>query len=139
MSFRSTASSQLSACGFSLIEMLLAMTIIGVLAALTIPNFGSINSSARNMVAQRNALAIASVLNAAVSAGANLGFTSDITTSTGAAAIVDVAETGISPSTGSFAGKRFTCGEIDDDEEPPTAALLRYDHSNRIVMLLNPD
>lgn len=117
--------------GFSLVEMLVVIAIIGIIAAIAIPNIGSINNSARIATGQRNAQSVASVLNAAVAAGATLTGLSG--TSTGGD-IIDLAETGVTPADGSFKGKKFTVGAIDDDEEPVAAVYLSYDATNSQVI-----
>jgi type II secretory pathway pseudopilin PulG len=107
--------------------MLVVIAIIGIIAAIAIPNIGSLNDSARDAAAQRNAQTVASVLNAAVAAGADLGTLAD------GAAIVALAETGVSPADGAFQGKIFTSGPIDNDEAAKVAGYLTYDASNKQV------
>lgn len=114
--------------GFSLVEMLVVIAIIGIIAAIAIPNIGNLNESARDAAAKRNAQSVASVLNAAVAAGADLGSPAD------AQAIVDLAEAGVQPGDGAFKGKNFTSGEIDDDEETKTASYLSWDAANKQVV-----
>ncbi len=114
--------------GFSLVEMLVVIAIIGIIAAIAIPNIGNLNDSARDAAAKRNAQSVASVLNAAVAAGADLG------TLTDGASIIDKAEAGVSPADGAFQGKNFTSGEIDDDEEAKAASYLSWDGTNKQVV-----
>ena len=60
MNTKLTKKNVLSA-GFSLVEMLVVIAVIGIIAAIAIPNIGSINSSAQTNTAKRNAQNIASV------------------------------------------------------------------------------
>ena len=117
--------------GFSLVEMLVVIAIIGIIAAIAIPNIGSINSSAKDATAKRNAQSVASVLNAAVAAGADLG------TPASGQALIDLAETGVVPADGAFKDKKFTVGQIEDGEEAAAAVYLSYDATNQQV-IYNP-
>ncbi len=113
--------------GFSLVEMLVVIAIIGIIAAIAIPNIGNLNQSAKDATAKRNAQTVASVLNAAVAAGASLGSPAD------GSAIIQLAMAGVSPSTGAFAGKTFTSGQINSTEIPAAAAYLSWDAANNQV------
>lgn len=66
---RGTRSYQRAARGFSLVEMLVTITLIGLLAAIAIPEIGSTSDSARRASCQRNAQHVVSVYLAGVSAG----------------------------------------------------------------------
>lgn len=115
--------------GFSLVEMLVVIAIIGIIAAIAIPNIGNINDSARQASAKRNAQSIASVVNAAIAAGA------DVSAITTKAQLIDAAQkTGdaaLSPTNGPFKGKKFTVGPIDSDGIDAVGDYLDWDNDDK--------
>lgn len=112
--------------GFSLVEMLVVIAIIGIIAAIAIPNIGNINDSAKQAASKRNAQSIASVVNAAVAAGA-------VPTSTTVAGIITevTSDTGLVPAAGPFAGKRFGIGTMEAQDKTDAAGYLTWDNTNK--------
>jgi prepilin-type N-terminal cleavage/methylation domain-containing protein len=96
---------KLSKAGFSLVEMLVVIAVIGIIAAIAIPNIGNINAAARQSAAQRNAQTIASTFASAAAAGVTFAATDK------ASAVTEIAG-GVSPADGAFKGKKFTVPNV---------------------------
>ena len=113
--------------GFSHVEMLVVIAIIGIIAAIAIPNIGNINASAKVATAQRNAQQIASVWNAATVAG----YVTTQTTVAGAVGeIATEAGVTIPNDGGPFAGKKFTVGAMATADQTEAAKYLRLQDGN---------
>ena len=87
--------------GFSLVEMLVVIAVIGIIAAIAVPTIGSITAQANENKAKRNAQNLASVYSSAIAAGST-AFTGD----TDAGVIVGKVVTGVNGAD-SFATTNF--------------------------------
>ena len=72
-----------SSKGFSLVEMLVVIAVIGIVAAIAVPSIGSITGSAHAATDKRNAQNLASIYQSGVAGGIAWGAT-DVATATAA-------------------------------------------------------
>lgn len=96
--------------GFSLVELLTTITILGILASIALGYLSGINDSATTAKNLRNAQTIASVANCASAAGANFIVSGD------KQATIENLRTGTSPNSGPFKGQLFKLTGLSDDD-----------------------
>ncbi len=120
---------KLATSGFSLVEMLVVIAVIGVIAAIAIPQMGKVNDSAKDAAAKRNAQSIASVASAALSAGYSFSGVTD------ASGIYSAVNNGVTVTGGAFSGKTFKVPNLPSDQTDIDRVLgyLDYDASTGII------
>ncbi len=109
--------------GFSLVEMLIVISVIGIIAAVAIPRITSINDSAKKSRNQRNAQELASMYQSASSAGVN--FMGNSLQST-VAKIVEGAE---APADSIMAGSIFRVPGLSAEVQKGAMDYLTYEDS----------
>ena len=115
--------------GFSLVEMLVVIAVIGIIAAIAVPTIGNITAQANASKAKRNAQNLASVCASAVAAGATF-------TSTTLGDIVDqIVDTGVYGSAASgFDSTLFKVPNMSDAERTSAEAHLEYDGGAAMIV-----
>jgi prepilin-type N-terminal cleavage/methylation domain-containing protein len=115
--------------GFSLVEMLVVIAVIGIIAAIAVPTIGNITSQANSSKAKRNAQSLASVCASAVAAGATFE-------STSVADIVDdLVDSGVFGSADSgFDTTLFKVPNVSEIEKTNAAQHLSYDTYAKMII-----
>ena len=107
--------------GFSLVELLTAIAILGIITGLAVPLINSVNNSARTSVARRNAQTVSSTFAVAKTAGVS-GWNSQ---STGAQIVVDLMH-GVTPIDGPFAGRLFVIPNLPSESSPEFSEMMSF-------------
>lgn len=110
------------AAGFTLVELLTVIAILGVLASIVLPNIAATNEAARNTVARRNAQNFASIYSCGQIAGVDWEAT-DV-----ASATTNILE-GKTAGDGAFAGKVFKAAGMKPTDLALAQRYLRWDSS----------
>jgi len=132
---RSQALSKLGAleagtAGFSLVELMLVVLVIGVLTAIAIPNFSDMTGAARIARDQRNAQTIVSLTSAAQASG----FTNDWGTKSNAIALIIA---GISSTNGTHGSQVFSF-RLDALSPANQSTAASYIHLNGNTLIYVP-
>ena len=105
--------------GFSLVEMLVVIAVIGIIAAIAVPTIGSITAQANLNKAKRNAQNLASVYASALAAGASITGATDTAITTQLISGVYGAD--------SFATTRFQVPNLAGADKTAAEAFLDID------------
>ena len=107
--------------GFSLVEVLTAIAILGVITGMVVPLISSANTAARTSTARRNAQTVSSTFSVARSAGVNQ-WNSNSTPPQ----IVHDLTVGVTPSDGPFAGRVFVVPNLPPTSAPEFTEMMQF-------------
>ncbi|MCE9519830.1 MAG: type II secretion system GspH family protein [Verrucomicrobia bacterium] len=114
-----------SSRGFSLVELLTVIAVIGIIASIAIPNIGSITTAAKSAAAQRNAQSICSMFAAGQAAGVTwTGTTRNL--------LVGSVITGQAPADGAFVGKTFKVPNVSGTDLTSAYVYIGKDSDNNL-------
>lgn len=106
--------------GFSLMEMMLVISVLGVLCTLALAWFGNHGDDFRQVRDQRNAQSVCSVCQAVDAAGVDI-----VSEAVSTLEIVQKVVTGITVKKGVFKGRTFSVPNLADEEQEGAAYYLR--------------
>ena len=110
--------------GFSLVEMLVVIAVIGIIAAIAVPSIGAINDKANAAKAKRNGQTIASLFNASRGVGASYA-------SSDTSGIID--ELVIGKSGIELGGSEFKMSSLSDEEKLAAMDYVSYDSASDLM------